>query len=793
MTAVEHPRRHAAWPVLLAGLLTTLGASLLAVSQHASPLAGWATGVSWLAAWVVVAGFRLLTYRRRWPWLVYLTLVWLMAVQGTGWAILAMILLLPFLMRQQDSLRLLQSRTRAGVFLAAVVVFAGTFVAGVGRPEGQAGDIVLVGRTGVQAFWLSAILTLLFNMRLHFLRLRPKLAVAGVLVGLVPMLLLTVFGVLLLYGSLGGARANSAHMVLDRWRENLAAGNTPAALTAEPIVWREAADPDREGWPASFVRSWRVVRQRDARDDADQPLPPVPALADTTVYVGSGASVWLVRLRDPGEGAAEITALPIDQAALESLARDLRADVFLLGDEPDDEFARGFTDGYAGDATGGADEDDGDGPSLLTAREGRFHPDRPDTAETSWWRERTVFGATLVDEVQFVGGRIDGGEKFFLGLRTSPSDLVREYASEENPLTTGIMVALGIVAVLLAVAGLVALIFSSRITGGITGAVRELHRGTRRLAAGDLDVEITVDNEDEFGDLARSFNEMTRAVKQGREDALARERLQQEMETARKIQERLLPHDQPLLAGWEVTGLSIPSLQVGGDYFDFVSPGEGRLGVAIGDVSGKGVPAALLMSNLQACLKGQVLHPAPVSDLVARINDLLAESTDVEMFATFIYGELDAGSGRFTCTNAGHDPGLVVRRDGTVEWLETGGLILGMLPDQEYQQTTAVLEPGDVLVLYTDGITEAGAPTPAERAELDDEEIEDHEFGEERLAEVVVAARERSALDIRESILRAVQAHLGQRPQGDDITLVVIRRGEALAPGGGPDDDDRAS
>jgi len=304
------------------------------------------------------------------------------------------------------------------------------------------------------------------------------------------------------------------------------------------------------------------------------------------------------------------------------------------------------------------------------------------------------------------------------------------------------------------------------------------------LALGDLETRIEIPNEDEFGDLADSFNEMAVAVKQGREDALARERLMQEMDTAREIQQRLLPHEQPLLRGWEVTGVSIPSLQVGGDYFDFTSPDQNSLGIAIGDVSGKGVPAALLMSNLQACLKGQVLHPSPVADTVTRMNDLLSESTDPHMFATFFYGELDGRTGHINCVNAGHDPALVVRRDGEVEWVSSGGLILGMFGDQEYEQVEIDLGPGDVMVLYTDGITEAGAPLVLpgqEPPEMTDDADDDH-FGEERLAEVVVAARERSAVGIREAVLAAVKEHLAGEPQGDDITLVVLKRGEEMFP-----------
>jgi sigma-B regulation protein RsbU (phosphoserine phosphatase) len=190
-----------------------------------------------------------------------------------------------------------------------------------------------------------------------------------------------------------------------------------------------------------------------------------------------------------------------------------------------------------------------------------------------------------------------------------------------------------------------------------------------------------------------------------------------------------------------------------------------------------------------------------VAATVTRINDLLADSTDAHMFATFLYGELDAAAGRFTCTSAGHEPALVVRADGTVAWLAEGGLLLGMLRDQQYAQTSVDLAPGDVLVLYTDGITEAGAPRilPGEAApepsdgapgdaqagddELPDDDPEDRRlFGEQRLAETVVAARGRSAVGIREAILVAVQRHLDGRPQGDDLTLVVVKREDGAGP-----------
>ena len=348
---------------------------------------------------------------------------------------------------------------------------------------------------------------------------------------------------------------------------------------------------------------------------------------------------------------------------------------------------------------------------------------------------------------------------------------------------------LGIVAALFLLLEAAALLLGLRIATGITSAVGRLHQGTRRLAEGDLETRIDLPNEDELGDLARSFNEMTLAVRRGRDEAVARERLERELATARTIQERLLPHDAPELPGFEITGVSVPSLQVGGDYFDFLDLGDDRLGVAVGDVSGKGIPAALLMSNLQASLHGQVIHPSSVAEVVTRVNDLLVQSTDTHMFATFYYGVLDRRDGTFTGVNAGHNPPLLCRADGTVEELGAGGLILGMLPEQSYIQQTLTLDPGDMLVLYTDGITEAMGPRPESPDDesvpeegpdlfpsLEDDVDDVSMFGDERLLSVLRAPRGGSAMEVREALLRAVSDFTAGEPQSDDITLVVIRR-----------------
>ncbi len=261
---------------------------------------------------------------------------------------------------------------------------------------------------------------------------------------------------------------------------------------------------------------------------------------------------------------------------------------------------------------------------------------------------------------------------------------------------------------------------------------------------------------------------MAAAVKRGRAEAIVRERLESELETARKIQEKLLPHTMPEVPGFEIVGTSLPSQQVGGDYFDFLDMGEGQLGIAIADVSGKGIPAALLMANLQASLHAQLIRPGAVGEVTARINDLLTASTDTHMFATFFYGILDRNNASFTSTNAGHNPPLLLRRDGSLERLEEGGLLLGFLPHQSYVQQTVFLGPEDVLVLFTDGITEAVSSSAGT--------VSENLFGDGRLAAVVRAHASGTARTIQTEILEAVAQHTGNSPPSDDITLVVIKR-----------------
>ncbi len=254
--------------------------------------------------------------------------------------------------------------------------------------------------------------------------------------------------------------------------------------------------------------------------------------------------------------------------------------------------------------------------------------------------------------------------------------------------------------------------------------------------------------------------ENTRLVQRMLEEA----RLRREIELAGDVQRRLFPDKPPETRRLELTGLCLPAQGIGGDYYDFLATGDGCVGIAVADVAGKGISAALLMSIVQASLRSQY-GGVPLPDLVASMNRLLFRSTARNAFASFFLAQFDELSGRLAYVNAGHNPPFLVRPNGrtaSVRLLQTGGLVIGALADVTYEVEAVELLPGDLLVAYTDGVTEAFDP-------------EEREFGEDRLREVVLAAAHLPVAIVAERIVEAVHAFVREAPQYDDITLVVAR------------------
>lgn len=247
------------------------------------------------------------------------------------------------------------------------------------------------------------------------------------------------------------------------------------------------------------------------------------------------------------------------------------------------------------------------------------------------------------------------------------------------------------------------------------------------------------------------------------ETALERERLENEIAQAADIQRRLLPHSVPQIPGYELFGEADACRAVGGDYYDFVGLRGGSLGVVIGDVSGKGMAAALLMASMQAVFRTVADVEAPPSQMVSSLNRHLIRSANPNKFASFFMGALKPETGELTYVNAGHNPPVLVRAGGEVERLPAGGVVLGVFEDAPFEERVVMLNQGDLLVLYSDGVTEQVDP-------------EDEEFGEQRLIDTVRTSRSRPASEIHAAVLDALKEFMGEAPQYDDATLVVIRR-----------------
>lgn len=239
--------------------------------------------------------------------------------------------------------------------------------------------------------------------------------------------------------------------------------------------------------------------------------------------------------------------------------------------------------------------------------------------------------------------------------------------------------------------------------------------------------------------------------------------IQQELRIASQIQSDLLPRESPKLCGYEVAGATFPAREIGGDYFDFIPLDDDKIAVCLGDVSGKGLTAALLMSNLQASLRSQTYLTNSVKECISRVNRHLYQSTSPEKFATLFYGILDTKNHTLTYCNAGHEPPILIGRSGEVLRLREGGTVVGIMDGFTFKETITELWPGDILVAFSDGVTEAM-------------NHDREQFGEKSLTDLLKENVGNSAEAVVQEIVKAVRTHAGEAPQYDDITALVVRR-----------------
>ncbi|MBE3072360.1 MAG: SpoIIE family protein phosphatase, partial [Acidobacteria bacterium] len=334
------------------------------------------------------------------------------------------------------------------------------------------------------------------------------------------------------------------------------------------------------------------------------------------------------------------------------------------------------------------------------------------------------------------------------------------------------LVVLLLLAILFLIIECAALVMGLLLAKSITGSVHQLFMGTGRARAGDFGHKIAVVARDQLGELAESFNQMTGSIEDLMRQAQEKRRLEEELRIARAIQMSLLPQGPLSIPGVSVTALCVPAREVGGDYYDLFPLGDGRYGLLIADVSGKGTSAAFYMAELKGLMLSlSRIHRSP-RELLVNANRIISDHLDSRSFITMIYAVIDAEARTMTYARAGHTP-LIVRTGGhdgeaSVQILVPDGMVLGVridhgeLFERLLEESTIPLGCGDVLLFFTDGISEAM-------------NVDSDCFGETRLARLIEEHGDLAPEELRERILREIQAFVGDAPQHDDMTMILLK------------------
>jgi sigma-B regulation protein RsbU (phosphoserine phosphatase) len=327
------------------------------------------------------------------------------------------------------------------------------------------------------------------------------------------------------------------------------------------------------------------------------------------------------------------------------------------------------------------------------------------------------------------------------------------------------------VAVIFLVIELFALVIGVQLTRSITITVDKLHGATERVKVGDFSYRINMPARDQLSALGEAFDGMTASVERLLIESQEKTKLEGELQIAREVQAQLFPQGPPEVPGLRLYGACRPARMVSGDYYDFLRLEQGRVGLVLGDISGKGISAALLMAGIQSALHAQFYDghfskgigdasPLSTAEVVTRLNRQLFANTPREKYATFFYAVYDPAGRQLVYTNAGHPPPFLLHRGGAVERLGTGGTVLGLFGLVSFDQATVQLEPGDLLLAFTDGITEP-------------ENTFGEEFGEDRLLEVVRRALNSPPEALADEIYRSVNDWTGVPELQDDMTVLV--------------------
>ncbi|MBI2677182.1 MAG: SpoIIE family protein phosphatase [Candidatus Koribacter versatilis] len=655
------------------------------------------------------------------------------------------------------------------------------------------------GAISFAQWWFTATrvvtVLLLFALLVRWVRqrflwsLRRRLLVTYFFIGVIPIVLLVVLAGTAFY-SIGNQYAASVvtadlHGELDSLRvgTNMLAGEAAGAKMAAALPASAAWQTFHTEFPNTEIALWE--------GDAAVPVFAAPATStisrpdwshdDREVIVNDNGKLYLrvvKHLRRGNLPAMLVASEPIDRALLDRTAHT--TGLVRFSDSGNVDF----------------NVDDASSPATPTpeapARQRQHRPrivlspveggSLPKPA-FSWDTERTfgsVFGVTDWENGQ-TGAAL-------LQVRTRGSVLYSRLFRGLAGWGTLFAIFIGAIAIAFAIIELVALSLGLGLSRTITKSISNLYRATLQIKGGDFSHRIQVEGRDQLAELQRSFNAMTEDIERLILEQKEKERLQGELAIAQEVQDQLFPHAAPGLPTLEVHGVCKPARTVSGDYYDFLPFGEGKLGIAVGDISGKGISAALMMATVHSAVRayerlGRAALPAfrqaaavpggesaalmahatqsPASAL-ALLNRHLYETTPLEKYATLFLGIYEESDRTLTYSNAGHLPPYIVSAEGSVRKLDAAaGLMVGLFDQPKYEDAHIVLEPGDVFVAFSDGVIEP--------------ENDFGEFGTGRLLEIVRAHRSEPLARTSEAVIQAVQDWIGAGEQPDDITLVLAR------------------
>jgi sigma-B regulation protein RsbU (phosphoserine phosphatase) len=696
---------------------------------------------------------------------------------------------------------------RAGLYVLAldILLFALQLIAGAFSPRAAA-------NLGGWVTFLTSLAAALFGivgfrwLRGQLLwRLRNRLIVTYVFIGVIPVFLLVAISLITLYLLAGQFASFVVKSEIDSHLRSTAASSRTIAhlletqLSTEKSINAEGINglrPKHREWSRRQVCVWYGEAPVQCAG------PPGVAALDSPGFELKDGFQEIVRdheklyLRTASVIAGPkplrvASSEPLDRVLMEEMAAQL-GEITLI------EQVKTGQPSQSQESSGIASERRGTNKQAIVGADGSVSYDHRQLQQT--FTAGAVPGAQGVLDHEITFGTplsivewASNGERQRAGalvrVQTRPSVLYARLFAALGDFAQGIEYILLFIAIVFAVIELLALFVGSKLTRSITAAVAQLYNATKHINRGDFSHRIQVKSNDQLATLANSFNSMTASIEKLIQEQKEKQRMENELAIAQEVQAQLFPKEISQLESLEVHGFCRPARTVSGDYYDFLSLNSDKLILAVGDISGKGISAALLMATIHSAVRAYSLEGVPLlrepaavgavagsgvmlatdlrgaeaspATLLSLLNHQLYRSTPQEKYATLFLGIYDGSNRQLTYANGGHLPPIVLGQDGSLTRLDCGGTVVGLFDSLEFPETTVQLRRGDILVAYSDGVTEP--------------ENDYGEFGEERLLQIVRENRDLPLTRVTELVTAAVDDWIGDNEQPDDVTLVLAR------------------